>query len=260
MANKDARELPVLLWRVRNHIMRPVRQSRVQAEAKIRQQLDWEECDESSEMFQRVAEAIDSELTHEVNGQRVTAAEADTFDTSTDADEASVGESGDEYESSFIDDESEEEPADDAFSVTVEENSSDSDVESDSENESCASDACCGGDDDLCDYMPHHEVQNDEQNMLSVVPDQTEETWPVCQVAGGEDFLPGMNNPVVDDSVFVIDPGSSMGQASDVDVSLSDVVFQMLMPNVDECSAVECVTDDETERVSKRARTTDGDL
>ena len=237
--------------------MRPVRQSRVDAEAKIRQQLDWEECDESSDMFQRVAEAIDSELTHEVKGQRVTAAEADTFDTSTDADEASVGESEDEYESSFIDDESEQEPADDAFSVTAEDDSPGSDTESDSENESCSSDMGCDGDDNLCDLTPRHEAQNDEQDILSVAQDHTEQSWPVFQVVRGEDLLMGMDNPVADDAVFLIDPGSSTGQTIDVDVSLSDVGFQMIAPNFDECVAGECVTDDETEPVSKRAKTTD---
>lgn len=240
--------------------MRPVRQSRVDAEAKIRQQLDWEECDESSEMFQRVAEAIDSEMTHEVNGQRVTAAEADTFDTSTDADEASVGESEDEYESSFIDDESEQEPADDAFSVTAEDDSAGSETESDLENESCSSDACCDGDDNLCDLTPLHEAQNDEQDILSVAQCNTEQSWPVFQVVGDEELLMGVDNPVADDSVFMINAGSSMGQARDVDVSLSDVGFQMTAPNFDECVAVECVTDDETEHVSKRAKTTDDDL
>lgn len=240
--------------------MRPVRQSRVDAEAKIRQQLDWEECDESSDMFQRVAEAIDSELTHEVNGQRVTAAEADTFDTSTDADEASVGESEDGYESSFIDDESEQEQADDAFSVTAEENSSGSDTESESENVSCSSDECCGGDDELCDLTPRHEAQNDEQDILSVAQDHTEQSWPVFQVARGEDLLMGMDNPVADDAVFLIDPGSSTGQTIDVDVSLSDLGFQMVAPNFDECVVGECVTDDETERVSKRAKIIDDDL
>ena len=240
--------------------MRPVRQSRVDAEAKIRQQLDWEECDESSEMFQRVAEAIDSELTHEVNGQRVTAAEADTFDTSTDADEASVGNSEDEYESSFIDDESEQEPADDAFSVTAEDDSPGNDTESDSDSESCCSDTCCDGDDNLCDVTPRHEAQNDEQGILSVAQDHTEQSWPVFQVVRDEDLLMGVENPVADDSVFIINQGSSMGQARDVDVSLSDLGFQMLAPNFDECVVGECVTEDETERVSKRAKTTDEDL
>lgn len=240
--------------------MRPVRQSRLDAEDKIRQQLDWEECDESSEMFQRVAEAIDSELTHEVNGQRVTAAEVDTFDTSTDAEEASVSESEDAYESSFIDDESEQEPTDDAFSVTANDDSLGSDSDSDSDDESCSSDTCCSGDDNLCDFTPRHEAQDDEQNIFSVAQDQTEQSWPVCQVVGGEDLLMGMHNPVADNSVCIIDPASCTTQTRDNDVSLSDVGFQMLAPNIDNFMAGEGVIDDETERVSKRAKTTEEDF
>jgi hypothetical protein len=91
----------------RNAQKRPMRDSAISAREHIKKQLEWEECSEQSEMFQNIAQKIDSEFKSEMldshENQQVLHEEESEY---------SENDSESEYESSFVTDCSEEEESD----------------------------------------------------------------------------------------------------------------------------------------------------
>ena len=131
--------------------VRPRREAKEQALKKMKNVQEWESCSENSAMFKRVAQQMDQEFSA-LSKEEV----EDEEDEESDAEMESEAEESDEYEGSFVTDDSEAEE-DGNWSDALKEDEDEDEDENDAEDENEEAEADEGALDQAPDQAPLHD-------------------------------------------------------------------------------------------------------